>query len=63
MTLEDTISMTISEDAWNSPPRKNDYKAAERSLYDFGIIVAIPQFDTYRALQKWHRQQIDTVLL
>ncbi len=62
MVNNDTLSMIISEDRWRKAPTSGDYKQVERNLYDFDIVIAIPHFDTFRALQAWQRQQIDRVL-
>lgn len=60
---DDTLSMTVSEERWRRPPTNGDYKQVERNLYDFNIVVTIPRFDSFRALQAWQRRQIDYVLM
>ena len=57
----DITTMTITEKEWNRPPTKGDIRRAEKLLTDFNIVIAIPNFTSYKVLQAWTKQQISTV--
>lgn len=62
MIKTDTVSMVVKESAWTQPPLKQDYKNVEKILYDFGIVLSVPKFDTYKELQEWTSETISNVL-
>ena len=56
------ITMVVKESTWTQPPLKRDYKNAEKLLFDFGIIISIPKFETVKAMQEWTSKMIDRQL-